>query len=160
MNLTHVHLMLNHAPVLGTRFGLGLLLFGTWRKSEDNQKAAVGVFVLAALLAVPVYLTGEPAEDAVKNLSGVSEPIIEAHEEAATKAFAGVGLIGVSALDGLIVFRRGKPLPVWFGSAIPGTSLIVGGLMAWTATLGGQVRHPEVRANASIPAPNPAGRHD
>lgn len=160
MNLIHLHLMLNHAPILGTVFGLGLLGFGLWRKSMDNQKAALGVFVLAALLAVPVYLTGEPAEDAVENRPGVSQPIIEAHESAATSAFVGVGLIGVAALGGLIVFRRGKPLPVWFGSAILGTSLIVGGLMAWTANWGGQVRHTEVRKNASIPAPNSAGDHE
>lgn len=160
MNLTHLHLMLNHAPILGMLFGLGLLGFGLWRKSMDNQKAALGVLVLAALLAVPVFLTGEPAEDAVENLPGVSRPIIEAHEAAATWAFVGAGLVGVSALVGLIVFRRGKLVPVWFGGGILGTSLIVGGLMAWTANLGGQVRHSEVRANASIPAPNPTVDHE
>jgi hypothetical protein len=160
MNLTHLHLMLNHAPILGMLFGLGLLGFGLWRKSMDNQKAALGILVLAALLAVPVFLTGEPAEDAVENLPGVSRPTIEAHEEAALWAFVGTGLVGVSALGGLIVCRRGKPLPGWFGAAVLGTSLLVGGLMAWTANLGGQVRHSEVRANASITAPNPAGDHE
>jgi anti-sigma factor RsiW len=153
MNLTHLHLMLNHAPILGTLFGLGLLGFGLWRKSMDNQKAALGILVLAALLAVPVFLTGEPAEDAVENLPGVSRPTIEAHEEAATWAFVGTGLVGVSALGGA---DRLSPRQ----TAVLGTSLLVGGLMAWTANLGGQVRHSEIRANASIPAPNPAGDHE
>ena len=62
MNATHLHLMLNHIPVLGTVFGLGLLVFALWRKSEELKKAALGIFLIVALLAVPVYLTGEPAE--------------------------------------------------------------------------------------------------
>jgi MFS family permease len=151
MNPTHIHLMLNHAPVLGTLFGLCLLAFGLWRKSEDNKKAALGVFVLAALLSVPVYLTGEPAEDAVKGLPGVSKSIIEAHEAAATVALVGVSLVGMSAFGGLVIFRRGKSLPVWFGSAIIGTAIIVSGMMARAANLGGQVRHTEVRAGAVLP---------
>jgi len=30
-------------------------------------------------------------------------------------------------------------------------SLIVSGLMAWTANVGGQIRHTEIRSNASPP---------
>ena len=35
MNLTHLHLALNHIPVLGTAFGLALLIFGIWQKSNE-----------------------------------------------------------------------------------------------------------------------------
>jgi hypothetical protein len=72
MNPPHLHLMLNHLPFLGTIFGLGLLAYGIWRDSEDVKKAALGVLVVVALLAVPVYLTGEPTADAVKGLTSVS----------------------------------------------------------------------------------------
>ena len=57
----------------------------------------------------------------------------------------GVLALGVGALAGLIVFRRGKTVPAWFGSLIVAAALIVSGLMAWTANLGGQVRHSEIR---------------
>ena len=43
MNPAHWHLMLNNVPVLGTAFGI----------------------VIIALLAIPAYLTGEPAEEIV-----------------------------------------------------------------------------------------------
>lgn len=147
MNATHLHLMLNHIPVLGTAFGLGLLVFALFRKSEELKKAAFGVFVIVALLAVPVYLTGEPAEDVAKPLPGVSKPLIEQHEEAAAVAFTGVVVLGVGALAGLIVFRRGKVVPAWFGSVMLVASLFVSGLMAWTANRGGQIRHTEIRSN-------------
>ena len=77
MNAIHFHLMLNHIPVLGTAFGLVLLVFSLWRKSEELKKASLVIFLISALVAVPVYLTGEPAEDAVKPLAGVSRPVIE-----------------------------------------------------------------------------------
>ena len=68
MNGAHWHLLINHIPVLGTIFGLGLLAFGWWRKSEEIKKAALGTFVIIALGAVAAFLTGEPAEDTVKGV--------------------------------------------------------------------------------------------
>lgn len=148
MNLTHLHLALNHLPVLGPAFALALLLFGVWRKSEDIKKAALGAFVLIALFSVPAYMTGEPAEDGVKGLPGVSKQIIEKHEEAASVAFTGLVVIGVVALVGLLVFRRARPVPSWFSSLVLAVALIVVSLMSWTANLGGQIRHTEIRSNS------------
>jgi hypothetical protein len=149
MNATHLHLMLNHIPVLGTFFGLVLLVLAVWRKSEELKRIALGTFVTVALFSVPVYLTGEPAEDVVMPLADVSESIIEQHEEAATIAFTGILILGACALAGLILFRGSKVIPIWFGSLALVASLIVSGAMAWTANLGGQVRHAEIRPGAA-----------
>ena len=145
MNPTHLHLMLNHVPVLGTAFGLGLLVFGLGRRSPELKKTALGVFVIVALLTVPVYLTGEPAEDGVKSLPGISKAFIEQHEEAASVAFTGIIVLGAAALTGLLLLQRGKMLPAWFFSLMLAASLIASGLMVWTANLGGQIRHTEIR---------------
>tara|TARA_R110002049_G_scaffold307994_2_gene510514 strand:+ start:188 stop:706 length:519 start_codon:yes stop_codon:yes gene_type:complete len=153
MTLTHLHLVLNHLPVLGTAFGLGLLAFGIWRQSTELKKTALGIFVLVALMAVPVYLTGEPAEEGVEGLPGVSETIIEQHEEAAGVAFASIGALGVIALIGLLMLRHGKPVPAWFAGLMVIASLTVSGLMAWTANIGGQIRHTEIRTGAVTSAP-------
>lgn len=149
MNAPHLHLLLNHVPVLGAAFGLGLLAFGLWRKSDELKKTSFGVFVIAALLAVPVYLSGEPAEEGVESLPGVSKAIIEQHEEAAEVAFTAIIVLGVIALVGLFLFRRGRVVPTWFTSLMLIASITVSGLMAWTANLGGQVRHTEIRSGAA-----------
>ena len=140
MNPTHLHLILKHIPVLGTAFGLALLLFSFVRMSDELMKTALGVFVIVALLAVPAYLTGEPAEDGVKALPGVVKSIIEQDEE----AFTGVIVLGVAGLAGLALFRRSRTLPVWFGPLMIAPSLIVSGLMGWTTNLGGRIRHTEI----------------
>lgn len=152
MSFTHLHLMLNHVPVLGIGFGLGLLLLGLWRKNEELKKAALGLFVIVTLVSVPVYLTGEPAEDKVKSLPGIADPIIEQHEDAAAVAFSGIILVGVAALAGLLWFRCGRLAPAWFAWLMVATSLAATGLMAWTANVGGQIRHTEIRADSNLPA--------
>jgi len=146
MNTAHLHLILNHIPVLGTLTGLGLLSFALWKQSEEVKRTALGLLVITALLAVPGFLTGEPAEGVVKALPGVSQPIIEQHEEAAQGAFVALCCLGAVALAGLLWFRRGRVMPAWFGAVTLIGSLVVGGWMAWTANLGGQVRHSEIRS--------------
>jgi hypothetical protein len=127
------------------------LVFALLRKSDELKKATLGFFLVTALFSVPAYLTGEPAEDVVEPLRGVSKPIIERHEEAVGAALTSVVVLGLGALAGLVLFRGGKTVPAWFGSVMLATSLIVGGLMAWTADLGGQIRHTEIRSGANLP---------
>jgi uncharacterized membrane protein len=154
MTTTHFHLLLNHVPVLGTAIGLLILLMGCYRKSDELKKAALILFTLTSLVAVPTYLTGEPAGEAVEGLPGVSKAIIEKHEEAAVVAFTGIVVLGVLSLGGLLRYRYDRLLPPWFTSSTIVTSLIVCGLMAWTANLGGQIRHTEIRGSSG-PSPYP-----
>ena len=149
MNGAHLHLLINHIPVLGTFFGLALLAFAAWKRSDELRKAALGTFVIAALAAVTTYLTGEPAEDGVKGLPGVIAALIGRHEEAAGIALGGGIALGVVALGGLIWFRGGRPIKNWFSTLALAAAILVTGLMAWTANLGGQIRHTEIRSGAA-----------
>lgn len=54
--------------------------------------------------------------------------------------------LGLPALAGLIFFRRDKLVPTWFGSLLFAASRMVTGVMAWTANLGGQIRHTGIRS--------------
>jgi hypothetical protein len=152
MNWAYVHLALNHLPVIGAIFGVLLLLLALVRKSEELKRVSLGVFVITALLALPVYFTGEPAEEVVEHLPGVAEPLIERHENAALFALLMAGGAGVVALAGLILFRRTEKLPGWIVAATLVLSLVTSGLMGWTANLGGQIRHTEIRAGFTAPA--------
>jgi uncharacterized membrane protein len=152
MNLAYVHLALNHLPIIGAIFGVLLLLLALLRKSEELKRVSLGVFVFTALLALPVYFTGEPAEKVVEHLPGVAEPLIERHENAALFALLMAGGAGVVALAGLILFHRVEKLPGWIVAAMLVLSLATSGLMGWTANLGGQIRHTEIRAGFTAPA--------
>lgn len=147
MNLPHIHLMLNHVPVLGTLFGLALLAWGIVRRNDSLQRAALLTFTVVALIAIPVYLTGEPAEEVVEHLAGTVDGAIEPHEDAALISFIAMELLGALAL-GALVLSRTRFNPALVVRAALAVALITGGLMAWTANLGGRIRHAEVGAAA------------
>jgi hypothetical protein len=144
--------MLNHLPVIGSIFGALLLLFALLRKSEELERVSFGVFVFTALLALPVYFTGEPASEVVEHLPGVAESLIEEHEDAALFALLMAGATGVVALAGLILFRRAERLPRRIVGAVLVLSLATSGLMGWTANRGGRIRHTEIRPDFKAPA--------
>jgi hypothetical protein len=143
MNPAHWHLALNHIPVLGTAFGMGLIGWAFIRKSEELKTVSLAVFLIVALLTIPVYLTGEPAEHFIEDVPGVSEDAIHEHEDAATFAFAGILAVGAFSLAGLTLFRRSKP--IWITIVVFVLSIIVFAMMVRTANLGGFVRHQELR---------------
>ncbi|MFB3921144.1 MAG: hypothetical protein ACE145_05445 [Terriglobia bacterium] len=145
-NPAHVHLILNHVPVIGVALGILLLVLALFRKSQELKKISLGFFVLMGAAAVPAFLTGEPAEGIVKDLPGVSRDMIERHEEAALAALIVLIVLGVCCLAALYVFRRAPAMPVWVMGVVLVLSIVSGGLMAYTANLGGQVHHQELRA--------------
>ena len=148
MSLTHLHLMLNHVPVVGLVIGIGLLAFAIAANKSDLAKASLGLFVALGLVSVAVYLTGESAEEAVENLSGFSEAITERHEEFALVATVVIGSLAALSLGVLVLFRK-KLLPRWITLSSFVFALITSGFMGYTALLGGQVRHTEIRADAA-----------
>jgi hypothetical protein len=160
MTWVHLHLLLNHVPVLGTVFAVLLLTFALLRRSSELTRASFGAFVILGLMAGVVYLTGEPAEERVEHLPGVSERLIEAHEEAAFVAMLLLVAFAIGALSVLLRYRGGRAIPrsVVVGALL--LSLLPTGAMAWTANLGGQIRHGEIRSATADPggsAPVPKG---
>ena len=139
--------MLNHIPVLGKAFCMELVGWALIQKSEELKRVSLGAFVIVALLAIPAYLTGEPAEEVIEHLPGISKATIEEHEDAATFAFAGVLAVGVAALGGLVFHWRAKPAPNWIVVVVLVLSVIVFAMMIRTANLGGLIRHPELRSD-------------
>jgi uncharacterized membrane protein len=149
MNWAHLHLALNHVPVIGLPIVLLLLGWGIVKRSAELVKASFGLIILLAVVTVIVQVTGEPAEELVEGLPGVVESMIEAHEESALLGTIGVAVVGVIALFGLWRLGTGKILPQWYASAVLIAGVFVAGLMVWIANLGGQIRHSEIRPSAS-----------
>lgn len=149
MNPVHLHLMLNHVPLFGSIVSLLLLLLAVWRKSDELKRVAFGMLVVSALFVLPVYFTGEPAEEVVEGLPGVAEPAIEAHESAGKAAFISMLATGAVALISFVLFRARRLIPHWFTALVLVMALATGLLMARASNLGGQVRHTEISGGAT-----------
>lgn len=148
MTLVHLHLLINHLPVIGAVIGLALLAVAIARRSDELARVTFLLYALLGAAAVVVYLTGEPAEDAVEQLAGVSKAMIEQHEEAALVATIAMGVAGAFALLAVFVFRR-RVLPRRLIGGGLVVALLITGLMAYTANLGGKIRHTEIRGGAT-----------
>jgi hypothetical protein len=147
MSAVHVHLLLNHIPILGSIFGLLLLCYGMFKQSDEIKKTSLGVFVITALVTIPVYLTGDGAAQIVSNLPGVSTAIIQQHDQAATITMIAIEALGALSLLSLsLSWRSGRELKSWMTLAVLALAVISSGLGAWTGSIGGQIRHTEVRA--------------
>ena len=150
MNATHLHLILNHLPMLGVVIAGVLFGIALWYDNVQFQRLTLGLIALFALTAIPVYLTGEPAQHVVERLAGVSEAAIDRHEHAASIALGAVEGLGGLALLGMLIFRRARAIPRGFAASVLVFALAVSGLFGWTGYLGGQIRHTEIRADAPV----------
>ena len=149
-NLTHLHLLLNHFPTVGFLIGLGLFLAAIVGKSENLKRASLVVFFLIALLAIPTYLSGKAAQQAITGRPDVSEALIETHQDSALLALVFMELTGFVAWLGLWQFRRISRPARWNLTAVFLLSIITFGLMARTAIMGGEIRHPEIRTEGTV----------
>ena len=105
-NLAHLHLLLNHFPTVGFSVGLGLYLIALIRKSDDLKRAGLVIFLGIGLLTIPTYMTGRAAESAIEGQEGLSEMLIETHQDAALLAFLFMTFTGV-----LSWWRAVRPVP-------------------------------------------------
>lgn len=149
--IAHLHLLLNHLPIIIVGLGLVLLILATWRGDDHLARVAFAFFATAAASALPVYLTGEGAEEAVDKLPGVSEALIEQHQEIALIAALVAGALGVFSLWSLWRYRRPAGLPPAIMRVAIAGALAATALMTYTGFIGGQIRHTEIRAGAGAP---------
>lgn len=158
MDPAHFHLLVNHFPLIGTVFGIIALLAGILLKKDDFKTAAYGLFIITALFAIPAYLSGEPAEEAVENiLPGTTEVFIEEHEEMASIAIWLIEALGALALLTLIFAIKGRPAHKTLSIATLVFSLVVFGVMAKVNNTGGEIRHTEIRKTGATVLPDAAG---
>lgn len=146
MDPLHLHLFLNHVPVIG---GIGALLFLAWglvRQNNDVTSAAMVALVAVALIAIPVFLTGEEAEERIESLPGVSMEIAKHHQQAALAAMVGLEAAGAIALTGLLAWWKTRRYPMFPAAAALLVGIAAAVLLVRAAALGGQIRHSEIRA--------------
>lgn len=160
MDATHLHLLLNHFPIIGSLLGVGVMVYGYLTSSEQVKKTALWTWAAMAVVAIPVFFTGEPAEESVEGIAGVSENLIEAHEEAATIAIWLMEALGLLSLAVLVLSKAKSSLSKPLVLVATLLSLATFTAMARTGYLGGQIRHSELRNGATIGAGNEANANE
>ena len=150
MNDPHLHLILNHLPIITPLIGFIIMIGGLLISSEIVKRTAYLIFIMAALAAITAFATGEGAEAVIENLGGIDEDLIKRHEEIAeTFAIFCYVLGGISVLGLWANFYKKS-----FSDKIPYLTILICAMTLYfakqTATSGGEIRHSEIRENKKI----------
>ena len=157
MSPAHLHLLLNHAPLFGLLGALLLLLGGLIWKSRDVLRAGLLVAMAAAVITVPAYLTGEPAEEVVERIPGAQEAALEEHEDAAMSVLVAAIAAGLAGAAGFMV-GRSDDQRLRTGAMATAVIAAVGiGLAGYVNNLGGQIRHTEISGGQQSAQPDGKG---
>lgn len=152
MDAVHIHLIVNHVPVIVTILSSMILIWAMYSgKSEYRNLAFIG-FVIAALFVIATFESGENAEDIVEGYSWFDHDVLENHEHAAETARWIVLLTGLSGIAGLSYFRsekkKGFKVFLWISLVL---SLVAAGYLIYTGYLGGFIRHDELTLLQTLP---------
>ncbi len=140
-----LHLALNHFPIAGHVIGFFLLCFAVIKGNENFKTMACCLFLISALMIVPVYVAGDAIESAYESLPEKST-YVEEHEEIAEVALLAVLATGLLATVVLVTKHKYQSLhkKMVFGLVL--VSLMATGAVLVTAHAGGEIAHPELRS--------------
>ena len=159
MNAPHLHLILNHVPTIGTSIALGLLLLSLLRRQEALTRVSLEVFYVLALITLPAYLSGVATGLELEKMPDISVEAIHKHHDGALVGFALMLLTGLASWLGLWQWRRvGRPSGLNTGIVLV-LCLLTLTTMAGTATMGGEIRHPEMMPEGAAPTAGPNWIH-
>ena len=144
-DFAHLHLLLNHFPIIGTMAGLGLLLMSLFVNTADVRRASLMVFVVAALMTIPAFVTGFGAQVQLLETPGASNELMQRHLGAAELAIWFMLATGGLSVVGLWRAGQHRPIPTWTTAGLVVMSVLTVALMSRTGNTGGEIRHQEVR---------------
>jgi uncharacterized membrane protein len=156
MNAPHLHLILNHVPTVGTAIALGLLLLSLLRRQDALRRVSLEVFFVIALITLPAYLSGVATGLQLEKSPDVSVEAIRKHHDGALVGFGLMLLTSLAAWLGLWQWRRtARPSNLNTGIVLV-LALLTLTTMAGTATMGGEIRHPEIMNEGAAPTAGPS----
>lgn len=143
LDWAHLHVALNHLPIVGIPFIGVFLALGLWRRSRDLVLTASALMIVLGPATVLVKVGGEQAEEAVEGAAWFNEAAVEEHEEAADLATIGAILTAIAAA---VVWWRQRAMTDVNRYGAMGLLVLIAittALLARTALAGGVIRHDE-----------------
>jgi uncharacterized membrane protein len=149
MNDAHLHMVVNHFPIIGTILGLGILMAGMILKNKSVKNTAYFLFIVAAVFAAFSMGTGEGAEELVEDMPSVGKQIIHEHEEMAEKFAVVMYILGFCSLLGIYFDYKNHVKAKLVAAVTLIIAIVAVVFSSFVGTSGGEIRHTEIRDNTS-----------
>ena len=149
MNEAHLHMVVNHFPIIGTILAIGILIAGLLSKNRSIINTSYVLFVIGAIFGILSMNTGEGAEELVEDMPGIGWKIIHEHEELAEKMALLLDILGVLSLVGFYLQykKNAKEKLVSYIILLIGIASLF--VIQKEGTSGGEIRHTEIRKDFS-----------
>lgn len=166
MNPEHIHLALNHLPVLGATLALIPLLVGLLAHSKPALLSGLIMAAISCWITLPVMESGEEAHSRYMEgpvapyLDAGAHEVIEEHEhraEIGAKILVFNAVISTMGIVLVLLKKRDAEIICWVAVLTSVASLAVG---IWIADSGGKIRRPDFRAHAVSSGHNGLEHHD
>ena len=147
MNDAHLHLVVNHFPIIGSILGLGVLIAGMFLKNNSVKNTGFFLLIIAAIFAFASMATGDGAEEMVEDMPSIGKQIIHEHEELAEKFALVIYATGIFSVFSLFTsYKKNKFEKI--GPYITVIFALIAALLAtYVGNSGGEIRHTEIREN-------------
>lgn len=153
MKPEHLHVILNHLPVLGLGLGIFALLLALLMKSRPAQIVGLAVILICSGSAYPVLRLGQEGYRNVRRIADEpGQDWLDAHMDRAEDWIGIYYALTALSLAALIVPRYKPRTAVPLAVLTLILSAASFGAGVWISDFGGKVRHSEFRTG-----PPPAG---
>lgn len=150
MNDAHLHMVVNHFPIIGTILAIGILTAGLLNKNQSIINTAYVLFIIGAVFGILSMNTGEGAEEIVEDMPGIGWKIIHDHEELAEKMALLLDILGILSVIGFYFQYKNNPKQkiVSYLTLILGIASLF--VIQKVGTSGGEIRHTEIRKQSNV----------
>lgn len=149
MSEHHLHLLVNHVPIMGCFFGLIVLIAGMVMGNKTVKRTGYIMLVASAVFTLPAFFTGEGAEEVVEELGTASHDVIHEHEEMAELSLWLAEIMGIAAFISLMLDIRNHKWNALMNILTLVISILCFGSLIRTGNSGGEIRRPEIRSTTS-----------
>lgn len=150
MNDAHLHLVVNHLPIVSLLIGSLVLITGFLLKKTEIKLTAFGIYIFGAITSIAAFKTGEAAEEIVENISGISETLVYTHEVYAETFFTLILILGALSIINFAAELKKMKFTQYVTLLLVIVVVAASIFAKYVGTSGGEIRHSEIRDNAKV----------
>jgi len=159
----HLHLAINHVPIIGLTVACLPVLIGILFHSRGALASGLLAVILCTTVMPAIMKTGGSAYDSFMDgsiepgLDDAGKTALRQHAHRADATAPVVYAAGILALVALLVLTKFPLQAAWISWAVLLGCTFAIALSVWTAEAGGRIRHSEFRPpEKSSPTPSPS----
>jgi len=156
MNPFHLHLLVNHLPIVGIFLATLVLISGLILKNHTIKQVALCLIIIAGIGAFVAHVTGEGAEESSELRSDFSHDLIEKHEHASEPFFQIMIALTLLSAVALYFSAKKKSWSNYLIILITVISIAAAYFAQQAGTSGGAIRHPEISDGSATAIPSNA----